>query len=139
MADPGERLTHQQRNRSSGCCLRTALGRRRFKSILSERIETFSGELVMPTPAEWLNRGLACHRAGDLDGAESFYRQVLQIDPDHAAAWHLLGVVATHRGRPEQALELIGRALARAPREGAFHLNLGVAYQALGRMEEAET
>jgi predicted O-linked N-acetylglucosamine transferase (SPINDLY family) len=64
--------------------------------------------------------------------------KALQADPDHAAAWHLLGVVATHRGRPEQALELIGRALARAPREGPFHLNLGVAYQALSRMEEAE-
>ena len=81
----------------------------------------------MPTPAEWLNRGLDRHRAGDLDGAETLYRQVLQADPDHAAAWHLLGVLATHRGQPDQALDLIGRALARAPHEGAFHLNLGVA------------
>jgi hypothetical protein len=32
----------------------------------------------MPTPADWLNRGLERHRAGDLDGAETLYRQACQ-------------------------------------------------------------
>jgi predicted O-linked N-acetylglucosamine transferase (SPINDLY family) len=92
----------------------------------------------MPTPDDWLTRGLDRHRAGDLDGAETLYRQALLVNPNHAVAWQMLGVVQTHRGRPEQALELIGRAITLAPHEGPFYLNLGVAHQALGRMAEAE-
>jgi tetratricopeptide (TPR) repeat protein len=76
------------------------------------------------------------HRAGELDQAEVLYRRLLQARPAHADAWHLLGVLATQRKRPGLAVEYIGKALALRP-AAAFHLNLGVAYQALGRRSDA--
>jgi len=77
------------------------------------------------------------HEIGDLAGAEPLYRQVLQVTPQHADAWHLLGVLATHQGRNDLAQEHIGRALSLRPDVGAFHLNLGVARQMLGQKPEA--
>src|SRR5262245_18497472 len=81
---------------------------------------------------------LAHHRAGDLDRAEALYRQALERDPSSADAWHLLGVLATGRGRPDAALECIGRALTLRPGDAGFLLNQGVALQALRRLPEAE-
>src|SRR6516165_4180565 len=40
-------------------------------------------------------------------------------------------------GRPEQAVELIGRAIAVNPGVAAFHANLAEAYRALGQPERA--
>jgi predicted O-linked N-acetylglucosamine transferase (SPINDLY family) len=77
------------------------------------------------------------HQAGDLERAEHLYRQVLQADPCHAESWHGLGVLASHRGRPDHALELIAKALALRPDAAPYHLNRGVACRTLGRLEEA--
>jgi predicted O-linked N-acetylglucosamine transferase (SPINDLY family) len=81
---------------------------------------------------------LAHHRAGDLDRAEALYRYVLGHDPGQADAWHYLGVLSTARGRPDLAVDAIGRALALRPGDAGFLLNRGVALQALGRLDEAE-
>lgn len=76
------------------------------------------------------------HRAGRLAEAEHSYRQILQRDPGNADSLHLLGIIAHQRGEHEQAVDLIGRAIARksfAP----FHYNLGLALAALGRAADA--
>src|ERR1043166_1708903 len=54
--------------------------------------------------------GVRCHQSGDLEQAAAIYRQVLAHDPHHTDALHLLGVVAYHQGRLEEAEELISRA-----------------------------
>jgi predicted O-linked N-acetylglucosamine transferase (SPINDLY family) len=87
-------------------------------------------------PANPVTVALQFHRAGDLDHAEALYRRLLQADPTNPEAWHLLGVLATQRGHPRQALEYIGKALRLRP-DAAFYLNLGVAYQALGQRSDA--
>ena len=51
------------------------------------------------------------HRAGRLDRASALYRRILDKAPDHPDALHMLGVIATSRGRPEHAIQLIGRAM----------------------------
>ncbi|MBL8827173.1 MAG: hypothetical protein JNM18_09315, partial [Planctomycetaceae bacterium] len=38
------------------------------------------------------------HETGQLVQAENIYRQILEVDPTHADAWHLLGVVANQTG-----------------------------------------
>ncbi len=46
-------------------------------------------------------------------------------------------MIATQQGRPQQAVDLVDRALALRPADAGFHLSRGVALQFLGRREEA--
>ncbi len=78
------------------------------------------------------------HQAGDLDGAESLYREVLDVSPGHAEALHRWGLVAYQRGALERAVDRIGRAIAADPENPRFHANLGLALHAAGRLQEAE-
>jgi len=78
------------------------------------------------------------HQAGRLAEAEAAYRQVLDAEPKHADSLHLLGVAATQRGQHEQAVELIGRAIAENGAMAPYHSNLGTSLRSLGRLAEAE-
>lgn len=84
-----------------------------------------------------LAAALAEHRAGRLADAERLYRGLLDADPRHAGALHLLGVLAYQTGRVRWSLALIGRALALDPRVAEHHGNHGLALQALGSVREA--
>ncbi len=69
--------------------------------------------------------------------AETIYRQVLDINPNHADVNHLLGVLLGEVGNYAQAVELISRAIAMAPDQPLYHYNLGNVFRDLGRLEEA--
>ncbi len=77
------------------------------------------------------------HQAGRLQAAEQIYRQILQAEPNHAEAIHLLGVLAHQVGQHGIAVETIQRAIRLKGNAFAFHNNLGEAYRALGRIPEA--
>ena len=51
------------------------------------------------------------HEAGRLPEAEAIYQQILQNDPDHSDALHLLGLIAHQAGKHEEAVNLISKAL----------------------------
>jgi protein O-GlcNAc transferase len=87
--------------------------------------------------AEPFSAGVAHHRAGRLAEAEACYRQVLDVQPDHADALHLLGVAAHQAGRHELAVDLIGRAIAQNGTNPIYFSNLGCALRDLGRRDEA--
>jgi len=91
----------------------------------------------MPTVAEALTQALKYHRGGNFDQAERLYHLILQADPNHADAHHLLGVLAYQTGRFDLAVQSIGRALALNPKAAVYHSNLGLAQQALNQMEPA--
>ena len=55
------------------------------------------------------------HQANRLDAAERLYRHLLGVEPGHADALHLLGVLLHQRGLHAQAVELIERALSVNP------------------------
>jgi len=78
------------------------------------------------------------HQSGNLDVAEAVYRQVLGFQPDHPESLHLLGVIALQRGRLQEAVTLISRAVKAKPRFADAHSNLGNALRELGRLDEAE-
>ncbi len=92
-------------------------------------------------PADYLteltNQGLQHHLAGRLEQAEAIYRQVLQAKPGHADANHLLGGLAQQRGDHAAAAALIGKAVAKSPKQPAYRNTLGNTLQALGRPDEA--
>jgi predicted O-linked N-acetylglucosamine transferase (SPINDLY family) len=77
------------------------------------------------------------HRAGRLDAAEQIYRQILAVEPNHAEAWHLLGVVHLQRGAHPLAIDCISRAIALSPQASGFHFNLGNVYLALNQWDQA--
>jgi len=93
-----------------------------------------SGVVTVP---EALALALQNHRSGRLAEAESICRQILSVEPRHADALHMLGVIAHQVGRHDVAVEMIHRALDLAPDAPAFHCNLGVALEKLGRADEA--
>ena len=72
----------------------------------------------MPTISEALAVAIQHHQAGGLREAESIYRQILDADPQHSDAWHLLGVSACQAGNPRAGVECIRRALMHRPNWG---------------------
>jgi tetratricopeptide (TPR) repeat protein len=95
-----------------------------------------------PTPAPaavaraW-GQALGHYGAGRLAEAEQGCRQVLDAEPCHAEAVHLLGVLASQAGKHDLAAERLGLATRLGPDNAGYHYNLGVARQVLGRVDEA--
>ena len=85
-----------------------------------------------------LQTALQHHQAGRLSEAETLYRQILQTQPNNPDALHLLGVIAHQTGKHEIAVEDIMRATALKPTAAEYHNNIGEAYRALARLNEAE-
>jgi tetratricopeptide (TPR) repeat protein len=91
----------------------------------------------VPSIGEALQAALAHHQAGNLAEAERLYRQILVLDPRHADALHLLGVIAFHAGRADAGRALIGQAIAINPQVPEYHNNLGNILKESGSPEEA--
>jgi tetratricopeptide (TPR) repeat protein len=91
----------------------------------------------MATISEALAIAIQHHQAGRLQVAEQIYRQILQAEPNHADAIHLLGVIAHQGGKHEIAVEYIGRAIGLKKTEAVFHNNLGNALKDGGNLDEA--
>jgi tetratricopeptide (TPR) repeat protein len=91
----------------------------------------------MATISEALAIAIQHHRAGRLQAAEQIYRRILAVEPNHADAWHLLGLIAHQAGKYEVAIEYIERAIGLKGTVAAFPNNLGEAYRALRRISEA--
>jgi tetratricopeptide (TPR) repeat protein len=83
-----------------------------------------------------VNEAVVHHKAGRISEAERLYRQVLAVNPKHADALHLLGVISQQGGRNDVALDLIGKAIALNDRVADYHCNIGSAHCGLGRWEE---
>src|SRR5688572_6365303 len=90
------------------------------------------------SPQQVLQEALAAHSSGDLARAEATYQQILSLDPRHAVAWNLLGIVAHQTGRHDQALQHVGRALQLKPADPDFHANYGRVLAANGETARAD-
>jgi tetratricopeptide (TPR) repeat protein len=93
----------------------------------------------MTALSEAFAAALQHHRAGEARQAEQECRRILECEPQHAQALHLLGVLAQQAGRLDEALELLRQAVVLCPGEADFHYNLGVAQQFLGQKAEAQS
>ena len=96
--------------------------------------DTLSGIM---TPEASFQDAIRHHQEGRLAEAEAIYRSILDCQPDHAGALHLLGVVRHRRDDHKTALELIGRAIALNPAKAVYRNNYGAALYSLGRYSEA--
>jgi predicted O-linked N-acetylglucosamine transferase (SPINDLY family) len=91
---------------------------------------------VSPTDQQLL-QAFALHQQGRLTEAGRGYRQVLEAQPEHFDALHLLGLLALQNGEPERAIEMMRRALRANPSVPAVHMNYGAALARLARHEAA--
>jgi predicted O-linked N-acetylglucosamine transferase (SPINDLY family) len=89
------------------------------------------------TLAQTLDHAMRCHQHGNLAQAEQLYLQILQADPQHVDALHLLGVLAQQRGNHDLALDYLGQAVRLNPDFAEAHYHLGRVLAAQGRPAEA--
>ena len=84
-----------------------------------------------------LREGLALQRAGQVAEAEARYRAVLDSQPRHATALHLLGIVLAQTGRPQEAVGFLRSGAVLQPGDAVNWYNLAGALQATGALGEA--
>ena len=73
---------------------------------------------------------------GKLAEAAALCRNIIKRQPRNAVALNMLGVIAYNGQRFEEAIELIGKAIA-VQKTHEFYCNLGLPLQSLGRFSEA--
>lgn len=72
------------------------------------------------------------HQSGDVAGAASAYRKLLNTDPRNAQLLNLLGVACLQLGDTAEAVRLLTDAVRRQPSAPDFQDNLGSALRAAG-------
>ncbi|CAH1208636.1 Protein O-GlcNAc transferase [Candidatus Nitrotoga sp. BS] len=77
------------------------------------------------------------HQANSLVEAADNYRQVLLLEPDHAAALYLYGMLLEQTGQEDDAIVQLQRAIAVSPSYLDAHLALGNLYLKQGKLENA--
>jgi tetratricopeptide (TPR) repeat protein len=84
-----------------------------------------------------LAQAVALHNRGQFASAQAIYEQILQSQPRHFDALHLLGVIAAQTGNPGRAVDIIAKALKISPNNAVAHKNRGAALQELGQWQAA--
>ncbi|MFV3129373.1 tetratricopeptide repeat protein [Niveispirillum sp. KHB5.9] len=77
------------------------------------------------SPARQLDAAMARHQQGDLAGAVTGYRRLLQRLPGNTDISHLLGLALWQTGEHEEGLRLVLAAAKAAPGSAAIQNNLG--------------
>ena len=85
-----------------------------------------------------LQQAVAFHQSGDVAKAQALYQSILNSQPQHSDALHLLGVTHIQAQRYEQAIALIDQAIAVRPDLVAAHFNRALALKGLNQLEAAE-
>lgn len=78
-----------------------------------------------------MSQGREFHRHGHLELALNCYESARRLQPAHAPAWHLSGVVQLQQGELQTAIDHLKKAVELSPQAGYFR-NLGEAYQCAG-------
>ncbi|MBW2709504.1 MAG: tetratricopeptide repeat protein [Deltaproteobacteria bacterium] len=84
-----------------------------------------------------IDAALQLHQSGQLEKARAIYERILQHNPKHPDALHLLGVVCHQSGKNDVAVDLISRAIKIDPEQPVFYNSLGSTLNDLHRIDEA--
>jgi tetratricopeptide (TPR) repeat protein len=85
-----------------------------------------------PDPDVCFNLANVLRELGRLDGAIERYRQAIELDPEHAAAWLNLGIALADAGRCEESVAAAKRAVALDPD------NVSALYSLADALDETE-
>ena len=84
-----------------------------------------------------IQRAVGLHQQGQLDQAASLYEQILQQQPENAAALQLLGALRGQQGRNTEAVRLTEAALRLQPEDFGTLANYASVLIAAGRYDDA--
>lgn len=91
-----------------------------------------------PEVVKKFEAAVTVHRSGDLDQAETEYREILRLTVDHPGALNLLGTLQHQKGDHAAAVDFLAKAIEIAPNNPDFYSNQGAAYSSLEDYEKAE-
>lgn len=100
--------------------------------------ETADPRTGQATVEEMLSAARERGAAGDLARAEALCRAVLKARPNCPQALYRLAKINLQAGLPSLAVAFASRAVALEPERPSYHLALGTALQAAGKLEQAE-
>lgn len=96
---------------------------------------TLTPQEIVSTPA--VDHAQALHSAGQLDRAEQAYRAILDVQPDDANTFYMLGVLYLQRTDVERAIECFDTSLALRPEDADCLNDRGIAALSRGDNEGA--
>jgi tetratricopeptide (TPR) repeat protein len=88
---------------------------------------------------EHRNLGIAFYKTGMLDEATREFRRVAELRPADGTAHFFIGLVALKQARWREAMESLRLAAEKGGNRPAVLHNLGLAYEQVGRLDEAES
>lgn len=100
-----------------------------------ETLDTGVGKVARggPEPTDIsLSAALKAYQAGRPESAGAICRQLLETEPAHGEAMHLMGVMAYEQGQYATAGQWINKAIAVKPEEATFHNTLGLVAMHMG-------
>jgi len=116
----------------------------RQKQQFSRAIDAYDrviARIRQPVPNDWVvyySRGIAYERTGQWTRAEADFNRALELSPDQPSVLNYLGYALADMGRNlDQAREMIQRAAARRPNDGAITDSLGWVLYRQGNLAEA--
>lgn len=89
-------------------------------------------------PGNCIQEALNFQKVGDLVQAASIYRQILKEKPDHADAWHLLGMTLFSLNQLAEAQECVEKSLQWNPDRPDVLGNFGVIHRESGNLDLAK-
>ncbi|HEX9611352.1 MAG TPA: DUF4388 domain-containing protein [Gemmatimonadales bacterium] len=87
---------------------------------------------------EHRNLGIAFYKTGMMDEGAREFRRVAELRPGDGSAHFFLGLVALKQARWREAMESLRLAAEKGGNRPAVLHNLGLAYEQLGRLDDAE-
>jgi Tfp pilus assembly protein PilF len=109
-----------------------------IRNLLGTLWRTPAAAKNMTAPvASALDAAFGHQKRGRPADAERIYREILRTNPDNHDVLHRLGNAVREQGRLDEAIELLQRLTARAPRMAVAHFDLGEAFRARDDMARA--
>lgn len=105
-----------------------------MRDSLMNHLEKVSPENIFVLVAKASNAKMK----GDQDAEEQAWKKILEVDPNFATSYNMLGYMELGRGNYDQAIEYMKKYAFLAPDLANPHDSLGEVFLVLGRYEEAE-
>ena len=118
------------------------MANKRVNCVSSKGNATVSGRQQLPVAGvadlhAQLSKAVELHQTGELLKAKKMYEDILEVNPWHFDALHLLGLLAHQTGNQVAALALIDKAILMRPDNAIFLNHKGLVLHALDDSQKA--